>query len=233
MTHIFGVDNLNLVFSSSTIQSSNQHLTSVESLSSLLRLLDFKFNALMSLFIIYASLYLLLIVTQIVSYNLNSTKSFNFLVIGNWATKSKEIDTSPEEIATAIGSWAFKKCAQFVVTVGDNFNPNGVTSVEDPKWNIEWKKAYIENHIGLQIPWYPVLGDADYVSGMVGANAAVERSSIDPQIWKMKDFNYMQTFIWENNSIISIVFIDTHSILAHASFYRPYNISTRYVYICI
>jgi 3',5'-cyclic AMP phosphodiesterase CpdA len=45
------------------------------------------------------------------------------------------------------------------ITLGDNFYPRGVTSLEDPHWANDWEKPY--GPLGLK--FYPTLGNHDYL----------------------------------------------------------------------
>jgi acid phosphatase len=49
--------------------------------------------------------------------------------------------------------------ASFVVTLGDNFYNNGVSSSSDAFWSYLWKDVYITPYTDLAIPWYPVFGN--------------------------------------------------------------------------
>ncbi len=46
---------------------------------------------------------------------------------------------------------------------GDNFYPNGVRSVDDPKFQTTWARPFLA-HRELCVPWRMILGNHDYVS---------------------------------------------------------------------
>jgi acid phosphatase len=50
--------------------------------------------------------------------------------------------------------------AAFVISVGDNFYEDGVTSIDDPKWKTSFEDIYTAP--ALQVPWYVALGNHDY-----------------------------------------------------------------------
>jgi acid phosphatase len=50
--------------------------------------------------------------------------------------------------------------SRFVLSVGDNFYPDGVASVTDPHWKLSYEDIYAGPH--LQTPWYVALGNHDY-----------------------------------------------------------------------
>lgn len=82
-----------------------------------------------------------------------------------------------------------RKCAasgcDFVVMLGDNFYPTGVSSVDDPQFEEKFEKVYA----GLEVPFYPVLGNHDY--GGNGAGDEFGKGSHEvaysarSQRWKM------------------------------------------------
>ncbi|NOY28370.1 MAG: hypothetical protein GXP62_21135, partial [Oligoflexia bacterium] len=47
---------------------------------------------------------------------------------------------------------------QFVVYLGDNFYPKGITGPDDPQWITKWSSIYGD----LGLPFYAVLGNHDY-----------------------------------------------------------------------
>ena len=81
------------------------------------------------------------------------------MVIGDWGC-GKTINRQ-KKIAAAMEYWATKNYAQFILSTGDNFSPNGVTSSQDEKfatlWSDIYNLPYIEN-----LTWYLSLGNRDY-----------------------------------------------------------------------
>ena len=47
----------------------------------------------------------------------------------------------------------------FVLSLGDNFYQEGITSTTHHRWNTSYEDIF--NHSSLFIPWYPVLGNHD------------------------------------------------------------------------
>ena len=68
------------------------------------------------------------------------------------------------QVASAIKS----KCAQagcdFVLLLGDNIYPSGVSSVDDDQFQTKFEVPYAE----INIPFYPVLGNHDYGASGIG-----------------------------------------------------------------
>lgn len=83
--------------------------------------------------------------------------SFNFLAVGDWGRQGQH---HQREVAARMGESAESIGARFVISVGDNFYENGVTSVEDPLWRRSFEDIYTAP--SLQVPWYVALGNHDY-----------------------------------------------------------------------
>ncbi len=62
----------------------------------------------------------------------------SFLVLGDWGTGNQ----SQKAVARGMGHVAERMKSRFVVTTGDNFYEEGVSSVQDPKWQ-EYFGMYI------------------------------------------------------------------------------------------
>jgi len=80
-----------------------------------------------------------------------------FLAVGDWGRRGafhqRAVGQAMETAAVELGS-------RFVLSVGDNFYPDGVVSVTDPNWALSYEDVYAGPH--LQTPWYVALGNHDY-----------------------------------------------------------------------
>ncbi len=80
-----------------------------------------------------------------------------FLVVGDWGRRGtdhqRDVADAMERAAADLGS----RC---VLSVGDNFYPDGVANVSDPNWKLSYEDVYTGAH--LQTPWYVALGNHDY-----------------------------------------------------------------------
>jgi tartrate-resistant acid phosphatase type 5 len=85
--------------------------------------------------------------------------SLSFIVVGDWG---RDGAYSQRSVADAMNDYSQKFHAQFIISTGDNFYPDGVSSINDPQWKSSFENMYSGE--GLQIPWYPVLGNHDYMS---------------------------------------------------------------------
>lgn len=80
-----------------------------------------------------------------------------FLAVGDWGRQG-ERDQSL--VARAMGQAADEVRSRFVVSVGDNFYPDGVRSADDPQWKTSFEDVYVAT--SLQTPWFAALGNHDY-----------------------------------------------------------------------
>ncbi len=89
-----------------------------------------------------------------------ATESVRFVAIGDCG-KGNE---GQIQVAEAIR----QKCAQsgcdFVQMLGDNFYESGVTSVDDPQWQLKFEQPYAN----VTVPFWAVLGNHDYGGNGLG-----------------------------------------------------------------
>lgn len=84
----------------------------------------------------------------------------------------------------------------FFISLGDNFYPNGVSSIYDTQWNDKLHSVFPNN-----IPIFGILGNHDYQQD---PRTQIKYTEIQNQ-WKMPNFYY--DLIIQNN--IHLIFIDT------------------------
>ncbi|KAJ9469432.1 Purple acid phosphatase 4 [Diplonema papillatum] len=94
-----------------------------------------------------------------------------FITLGDWGTGSLH----QAEVAAAMASVAKSEGASFIVTLGDNFYPDGVASLDDPKFVDYFEKTY--SAPSLQIPWHITLGDHDHIGDVKAQIRYTARSS--------------------------------------------------------
>ena len=83
--------------------------------------------------------------------------ALNFAVIGDWGRRGRP---DQAEVAKQMGIACQKAGAKFVISVGDNFYEDGVTSIDDSHWQQSFERVYAAP--SLQVPWYVTLGNHDY-----------------------------------------------------------------------
>lgn len=135
--------------------------------------------------------------------------SFNFLLVGDWGWNGYSYQTA---VATQMAKTALQADPAFIISVGDNFQVNGVQSVNDPLWMTSFENIY--KTPGLLVDWYPVLGNHDYKGN---PDAEVKYSEISRR-WKMLARYY--TLVKKVNDTISARFIFTDTPPMVDSYYK-------------
>lgn len=105
--------------------------------------------------------------------------SLSFLAVGNWGH-----DASDAQLATAqgMGMAAAKVKPAFIVSAGNNFSPEGISKVSDPKVKTSWSDVY--SSAPLQKTWYTALGTGDY-RGNVSAQYELGTNAGGPSaLWR-------------------------------------------------
>lgn len=82
----------------------------------------------------------------------------------------------------------------FIVNVGDSFYPMGVSSKDDPQWNVKWRNRYSD--LVRSVPWFSVYGNHDYhqdpgvCSDNVSDGAQINGDIEDLDTFYMPDYNW-------------------------------------------
>lgn len=84
-------------------------------------------------------------------------EELSFVVLGDWGWNGYK---NQRLVAERMAEEAEAIDISFIVSTGDNFQVNGVRSVQDPLWNRSFESIY--THPILEKDWYPVLGNHDY-----------------------------------------------------------------------
>lgn len=79
-----------------------------------------------------------------------------FVALGDWGTGNDD----QQRVADAMATWARANGLTFLLTVGDNFYPAGVESVDDEQWDEAFEQVY--DDAALFVPVYASLGNHDY-----------------------------------------------------------------------
>lgn len=128
----------------------------------------------------------------------------NFLAIGDWG-RNGEYDQT--EVAKQMGTWAAANPNNFVISVGDNFYPQGVISENDPLWHYSFESIYTAH--SLQCDWYPILGNHDYHAD---PDAQIRYGKISRR-WKMPARYYTKEVALDKDAKALFVMIDTDPFL--------------------
>lgn len=127
--------------------------------------------------------------------------SFNFLAIGDFGRVGNYFQ---KEVARELGHATVVLDAEFIVSVGDNFYPNGVESVQDYHWVSSFESIY--NDPSLYRNWFATLGNHDYQGNV---QAQIDYSKVSRR-WNMPNRYYSKTISLENGDKLLMVFMDTN-----------------------
>ena len=115
--------------------------------------------------------------------------SFSFIVLGDFGRVG---DYYQKDVAREMGHATIALDAEFIISVGDNFYPNGVQSTQDYHWISSFESIYKDP--GLYTDWYVALGNHDYRGNV---QAQIDYSNISRR-WNMPDRYYSKIFELDN-----------------------------------
>jgi acid phosphatase len=99
--------------------------------------------------------------------------SLSFLVIGDWGTAG----LGQREVARAISRTHRGAPPDFVLTVGDNIYPYGVSGPNDPYWQTHFERVYV-GPFWDDLEFYPTFGNHDHMGNLEGQ---IEYSKVSPR----------------------------------------------------
>lgn len=125
----------------------------------------------------------------------------SFLAIGDWGATKAGADA--RAVAGQMDRVASDTAVEFVISTGDNFYNNGVSSADDPLWSQAFEDVYTGP--GLDVPWFPVLGNHDHNSNPDAEIAYSLRSDR----WSMPARYYARHVPLGASAGIDFFFLDT------------------------
>jgi hypothetical protein len=78
----------------------------------------------------------------------------SFVVIGDYGNRG---ESNQRMVAKQMSQWCDSHTCDFVLTTGDNFNDNGVSSIKDKQWKESFLDIYNASSI-QKLSWYSILG---------------------------------------------------------------------------
>lgn len=124
-----------------------------------------------------------------------SPSKVRFSALGDWGAPT----ISQDRVLSVLHH--LRNGLDFCVLLGDNFYPDGVTCVEDPRWYQD-----VVRHFPPSLRLYSILGNHDYHSN---AHAQVLYTFHPPnKIWKMPYYYYAEEFPVGNDKL-QMLFLDT------------------------
>lgn len=126
--------------------------------------------------------------------------TLNFYTIGDWG----KITTNLLNIAESMDEQSHIIKPDFILSLGDNFYPEGVLNTNDSKWSDYYTNVFTGSN--LYCPWYAILGNHDY-QGNPDAQVNYYLEKKDSR-WIMPSRYYSVTYKFGDKTI-QIVAIDT------------------------
>jgi hypothetical protein len=134
-------------------------------------------------------------------------KSLRFIAFGDWGRNG---EYKQKEVADELAIIAKDLKISFIASLGDNFYPSGVRSVQDHNWITSFENIYTAH--SLQTDWYVVPGNHDYKGNV---QAEIDYTNIDRR-WNMPARYFSKKiYISEDSSQqVLLVFIDTTPLIS-------------------
>lgn len=127
-------------------------------------------------------------------------KSLNFILMGDFGRYGQFYQ---KEVAQQMGKAAATINSDFVISVGDNFYPNGVQSTQDYSWIASFESVYTD--YSLQNDWFVTLGNHDYRGNL---QAQIDYSKVSRR-WHMPSPYFSKTFELKGGNKVLVLFMDT------------------------
>lgn len=134
-----------------------------------------------------------------------SMDSLRFLVLGDWGGLPFYPYGTPIEFAVGyqMGSIARSYKTSFTLALGDNFYFEGVTDVEDKRFQETFENVFKDS--SLYTPWYLLAGNHDHY-GNVSAQIAYSKVS---KRWNFPDYYYTVSYKVPGGKSLDIFMLDT------------------------
>jgi acid phosphatase len=130
--------------------------------------------------------------------------ALNFLAVGDWGRDGHD---NQAEVAAEMGKVAQALNARFVISVGDNFYEDGITSVDDPQWKTSFEDVYTAP--SLQVPWHVALGNHDYRGN---SQAQLDYTARSPR-WRLPARWYSRRETAPDGATLDLFVLDTSPLI--------------------
>ena len=144
--------------------------------------------------------------------NTTPDQTFTFFVLGDWGLKGKG---NQLPVANEMIRQSKLHEPSLIMTVGDNFYENGVSSIDDEHWKLSYEDVYKD--MTKKYPWYVALGNHDYRGNV---EAQIGYHSINPN-WNMPARYYTFVKTLPSNEKVRFLVIDTDPYIL--SYYSDLN----------
>lgn len=106
-------------------------------------------------------------------------------------------------VAKAMATFAEQNGLDFILTLGDNFYEDGVTSVDDSQWKTKFEDVY--DAPALNVPVYATLGNHDHHGNV---QAQIDYTKTNPR-WRMPDRWYTFSKPLGGGAVVDFFALDT------------------------
>lgn len=128
--------------------------------------------------------------------------SINFLLLGDWGQRGEYYQ---ESVASQMRAEASARPIDFILSMGDNFYPAGVATINDADWRESFENVY--GFKSLYVPWYTVFGNHDYEGSI---QAQLEYGNINKRwVTKERYYSFEKTIPGSTQKVL-FLFIDTN-----------------------
>lgn len=125
-----------------------------------------------------------------------------FQSLGDWGWGNE----AQRRVAAAMARVAEAEGCDFIVSVGDNFYPEGVAGIDDPKWRTHFEDIYTAP--ALQVPWHVAIGNHDYDGDV---DSQIEYTGHNWR-WRMPSHYFKVSEMLADGTAVDFFFTDTHPI---------------------
>lgn len=132
--------------------------------------------------------------------------TLHVIVLGDWGREGTQFQKPVRDVMVDV---AKKNPLNFIISTGDNFYEDGVSSVTDSQWQTSYENIYAD--ASLQVPWVVSLGNHDY------QNTAMPEAEIEytahSKRWMMPARYYEKDFSAGGDNTLSVYIVDTSPFL--------------------
>jgi tartrate-resistant acid phosphatase type 5 len=128
-------------------------------------------------------------------------KPLTFFVIGDWGRRGEDVQ---RRVAAAMNARAAIDRPVFIISTGDNFYDDGVTSLQDLSFAESFENIYTGENI-KDVPWYVTLGNHDYYGS---PDVEIAYSKVNPA-WNLPARYHTHVQTLPDGGKVRFIFLDT------------------------
>jgi len=138
----------------------------------------------------------------------------NVLTVGDYGDSTANGRQRQETVARAMSAYCLTNPCDFIFSTADNFYENGVTSLDDVRFNDSWRWVYDKPGIS-DLVWYQILGNHDYGSTIFQPENREQNQILFSQIEPRWILPWLWYDFYRNEADFSVHFIvvDSMSII--------------------